>query len=93
MSSESFEKLIRNAKSRRSVRVWSVQGKLSGDEPARLNLAREACGYPLREPGVYRVLDDILNPRGISVDACIEAAEASLKAGCVLADLQCPKCK
>ena len=84
---------MRNAKSRRSVRVWSVQGKLSRDEPARLNLARETHGYRLREPEVYKVLDDVLNPRGISVDACIEAAEASLRAGCVLADIQCPKCK
>jgi len=49
-------------------------------------------GYRLRDPDVYREFDNLWNAKGVSVDACIKAAYASLKASRVLAPLSCPKC-
>ena len=61
-------------------------------QPARLAVARGANGYSMRDPGVYKVFDDWFNPRGVSVDAWVEAAYASLKASRILAPIACPSC-
>ena len=92
LSGQDYDQLMRNPRVRRTLKVWQVTGVLSQEQPARLNLVRQAHGYRLRDPNVYREFDNVLRPRGISVDACCEAVMASLKAGRVLAAIDCPAC-
>lgn len=92
MSGEAYEALVRNPHVRRTLRVWKVQSLLRDSQPARLAVARGVNGYSMRDPGVYKVFDDWFNPRGVSVDACMEAAVASLTASRVLANIDCPSC-
>ena len=92
LASRDYEAMLRNPRVHRTPRVWQVKGKLSDLRPARLNLVKTSHGYRLRDPDVYREFDNLWNAMGISVDACMEAALASLKASRVLAPLRCPKC-
>ena len=92
LAGHDYEQLLRNPRVRRTLRVWQVTGVLSQEQPVRLNLMRHAHGYRMRDPDVYREFDTVFRPRGISVDACCEAAVASLKAGRVLATMDCPVC-
>ena len=88
ISNDAVQRMLRDPKTRGSVKLWQVSGKpRASSGTVSPDVVPSAQGYRVRDRVIYELFNNVIRNGGYSIDACIESAIVALNAGRTLATM------